>query len=80
MKILSVFDTKGNSHYPPQIAKTTEEGRRQFAMTCENKETMLHKFPADFILKEIGEWDEVEGYLIPYEKPVILNTASDFVD
>lgn len=79
MKLVSVQDLKAQAFLAPQAVPTTSVALRMFESECKNKDTMFHKHPADFILFEIGEWDERTGDLTPYSKPTALATASDYV-
>ncbi|UYD39197.1 MAG: nonstructural protein [Wigfec virus K19_137] len=79
MKLVSVQDTKAQAFLNPAVARTTAEGLRLFESQCKNKESMFALHPADFILFEIGEWNELNGEITPYDKPRAIATASDFV-
>ena len=49
-----------------------------FKSQCENPESMFNKYPEDFLLHHIGEFNELTGELIAIT-PKVLATASSFV-
>ena len=79
MKLVSVYDSKAQAHLNVSVTRTSAEAIRQFESACKNKESSFNQYPQDFILKEIGVWDEITGLLSPLDAPIILATASEFV-
>jgi len=79
MKIFSVKDIKANAHIAPMTMRTAAEAIRSFEQECKNPESNFFKFPTDYILLELSDWDEREGKLTPHQAPIILGTASEFV-
>ena len=78
MKLFSVQDTKAQAFMNPAAYRTSAEAIRSFQGSCQDPQTSFAKFPSDFILFEIAEWDELTGTLTPHEKPRSLATASEF--
>lgn len=79
LKMVSVYDIKAQAFLSPQTVRTTAEGCRLFENACADQNSNFFRFPSDFVLYELAEWDELTGSIYPYEKPQTLATASDYV-
>lgn len=78
MKLVTVYDTKAQAHLQLATVRTTAEGLRHFETECKNPNSQFNKYPADFVLKEVADYDELTGIISPYESHKILATAIDF--
>jgi len=78
MFIMSVRDVKADQFSRPFFALALGEALRTFQMECENPESMLHRFPDDFRLFRIGEFNQGSGILLG-EAPLEVACARDFV-
>lgn len=76
-KMYSLLDEKSKLYSQPFYAHHDGEALRSFASVVSDKETMPGKFPADFTLWKVGEWDDNSG-IIDSKKPVYLAKAVDF--
>lgn len=63
MKLFSVKDVKSSIFLNPLPARSTPEATRIIALSASNPESTLAKFPADFELWFIGDFDELSGIL-----------------
>ncbi|WNK13662.1 MAG: nonstructural protein [Microvirus sp.] len=63
----SIYDVKANMYHFPFAASNREVAKRQFAATVSDPASMLSKFPADFILQVVGEYDDSSASIQPYE-------------
>lgn len=79
MKIVSVQDTKAQAFLNPVIQRTTAEALRTFEAQTQQEGSAFNKHPSDFILFELGEWNELTAEIIVYPKPRALATASEFI-
>ena len=79
MKLISVKDTKADAYLNPVVVRTTAEGLRMFEAQTNDKSTMSHKHPSDFILCELADWDEISGTISTYDSPKILAVGTDFI-
>lgn len=79
MKMFSVYDSKGQFYSNPFFAKSSAEAIRSFEMGVRDPSTMLSKFPGDFILFELGEFDEVHASFKLLKAPNNLGCAVEFV-
>ena len=80
-KMCSVYDTVAKVYAPPFYVNTVGEAVRSLANAVNDKNMGdLCKHPKDFILFEIGSWDDNTGLLTAVVPPERLGLASDFVD
>jgi hypothetical protein len=78
MKIFSIHDSKAEAYLPPIYFKTAAEAIRAFSTACEDSQTQFFKYPADFTLVELGEFDEPTASIATHKLPRILSNASEF--
>lgn len=76
-KVFAVHDTKAACFGSPLFFSTRGEAMRAFGDEANRAESMIHKHSTDFVLYEIGEYDEVTGVLTP-QKHHCIGFASDF--
>lgn len=81
MKLYSVFDSKGNFFDKPFIQRNAGDASRGFQMAVndEKQDSMLKRFPADYTLFELGEWDELQGTVKMHEAKINLGTGLQYV-
>lgn len=79
MKMFSIHDSKAEAYLPPIYFKTKGEALRAFETSCKDEETNFHKYPSDYTLVELGEFDESSASILCHDKPLILSNASEFV-
>lgn len=69
----SIHDSKAEAFMQPFFAPTMGIAERSFQEACRNPETPMAKYPADFSLWVVGEFDEATGTLSPGERgPYVL--------
>lgn len=73
--VLTVYDSKAEAFLTPMFAPTRAYAVRMFAEAANNPTHDFCKFSADFTLFEIGDWDEKEGTITPYNGMENLGTA-----
>lgn len=71
----SVRDEKVGAFMPPFPMRSDGEAIRGFIDACADKNTAFSKHPADFVLFNVGKYDDVTGRFIPSE-PVEVMTAT----
>lgn len=64
-KVFTIFDTKAGFHSPPMVFQTVGLAVRQFIELAEEPQSRISKWPADFVLFEIGDYDDVTGTMAP---------------
>lgn len=78
LKIFAVRDTKTEAYMQPFFMNTRGQAIRAFSDEVANEKSQFSKHPEDYILFEIGAYDDSNGTLIPSE-PTSLGCAIDFV-
>lgn len=79
VKIFTVLDTKAGAYCQPFFSRTNETALRDFGVAASQEGHVFNKHASDYILHEIGSWDEETGMIHGYP-PVALATAAQFSD
>lgn len=77
MKIYTVHDAKAEAYLQPFFMRTNGEAIRSFADACQTNE-QFKKWPADYTLFELGEYDELTGVITPLKAIKSLGNGLDF--
>lgn len=77
MKMFTVKDMKSGLHNRPFFEQSTPAALRSWEITANEGDSMIRKFPADFRLLEIGQFDELSGAIELYGIPTDLGSALD---
>jgi len=79
--VFTVLDSAANAYLPPFFAPTLEVALRRFRETVNSPAdgNQIAKYPEDYTLFQIGEFDQEQGRLIPIE-PRSLGVAITFRD
>lgn len=64
-KVFSVFDSKAKFYSQPFFVRSAAEALRSWGEICNDGKSQMAKYPADFTLFHIGDWDDVTGVLTP---------------
>lgn len=75
MHLYSVYDQKSEVWGAPFPLRSNGEAVRGFQDACSNKDSMLGKYPADFVLFQIGTFDDATGVLMPCDNPINLGAG-----
>lgn len=78
MKVLTVYDSKAEAYLPPFYMRTTAEAIRAFEATCNDTESNMSRYPEDYTLFEIGDWDDDKGNITMYETKKSLGLAIEY--
>lgn len=65
--IAAIKDTKAEVFMPPYLYRTKADFIRTVQVEAKNPQSMLHKFPSDYELYIVGDWDEQTG-IIPSDE------------
>jgi hypothetical protein len=65
--LCSIYDVKANQYHVPFASPNRELAIRQFAATCRDPASMLSKFPGDFVLFIVGDYNDSNGTLSSVE-------------
>jgi len=81
MKVLcSVYDQKARVYSAPFLADTEESAVRDFARAVVDAKLLKDKFPADYELCLVGQFDESEGTLLPVPFPQSLAKGAEYLE
>jgi hypothetical protein len=78
MKMFSVYDSKASAFSKPFFIETKGLAVRSFEQTVNDEQSALSRFPADFTLFELGDWDPSSGQIAMHKAPVSLGLAVEF--
>lgn len=78
-KVLSVYDCKAQMYSGPIFVVAVGVGVRAFADAVNDNQLEFSKHPTDYILFEIGDWDDNTGEFKNCVPPHQLGVGADFV-
>ena len=79
-KVFSIFDSKAQMFNVPFFMTTTPAAIRSFTDLVNDPNTPVNKHPSDFVLYELGEFDDSVGKMTNYAEHHHLGVASAFKD
>lgn len=77
-KAFSVYDVKAKFYGKPVYQRNAAEAIRAFETECNAPESQLCKYPQDFVLFEIGEYDDETGILTSETAHISLGSALQY--
>lgn len=80
MKLVSIFDKKQGAYSKPFLEQTTLSATRTFHGIVNDKQTFVSKYPGDFALVLLGEFDQMTGQVDQSAGLQNLGFGHDFVD
>lgn len=78
VKVFAVYDDAAKSFMQPFFMHHAGLAIRSFTDTIADPSTQFHKHPEDFILFELGEYDDAKGSITCYAAPQSLGVALQF--
>jgi hypothetical protein len=79
LQMYSVFDTKSELFTAPHFMQSHGVAIRSFSSACEDENTQFNKYPSDFNLYHVGEFNIETGEITSVIPKQICN-ASEFVN
>lgn len=76
LKVYSIRDSKGEMYHQPFYQKTHGEAERSFMELVKDNKSFISKYPDDYDLWYLGEWDDQLGLHIPLETPLHVQKAA----
>lgn len=76
LKAFAVYDVKAASFGNPMFVATRGVASRLFTEACADARSPMSKYPADYTLFEIGEYDPNSGILTGYKTTKHVLTAA----
>lgn len=77
IRIYTVYDHAAGAWLDPFYAATDKMALRSFRDAANNPQHNFYKYPDDYMLACIGEFDQDKGSLHPFEVPELLGTAKE---
>lgn len=77
--LFSVLDKVSGVYAPPFVALSAGAAKRQFseAVNAAVPDNQLNKYHDDFSLVYFGEFDEINGVILPLQKPEHVCNGAD---
>lgn len=79
MQMFSIFDVKAKAYTQPFFMPQKGQALRDFDGVVNNEQTPVNKYPEDFSLYKLGEFDNISGKVVSLNQPEFLANAVDFV-
>lgn len=79
LKVFAVYDSKAMCYGVPFFMGTIGSAVRAFSDLAADKQSSVAKHPSDYILFQIGEFDDSKGGLVAVSPTRNLGMASDFL-
>jgi len=76
--LFSVYDSKAQAYANPFTSVTQQVAIRDFTQAARDENSQLCKFPGDFTLVELGEFDDETAVMQMHANPIVLGLASNF--
>lgn len=79
MKLFTTHDSKAKAYLQPFFMRSKGEAIRGFSELANEEGHQFKKYPEDFTLFYLGEYNEETGIITPLKTPESLGKALDFV-
>jgi len=66
----TILDTKSKIYNQPHFLINDAVAIRQFQLVTQDKDSIISKYPEDFRLYRVGQFDMLTGKIVPEEAPV----------
>lgn len=78
-KLYAIYDKKALFFSPPHCLHNKADALRFFDELLHDSQTRLCKYPADYQIYELGEWDERTGIITALKQPLFLEEGAAFI-
>lgn len=79
-KVYSIFDLKSSVYNAPMFVINVQTVLRGLHQQYQDQDSMIAKYAEDYLLFELGSWDDQIAELRPYEKPLMVCKMSDLLE
>lgn len=69
LKIYSIRDSKGSVYNQPFFKRTHGEAERDFTELTKDEKSFVNKYPDDYDLYYVGDFDDQEGIITSLQTP-----------
>lgn len=77
MKIYSVLDVKAGGFLLPFFSRNNQTALRDFSAACQDQTHAFARHASDYVLHELGSWDEDAGTIVSHP-PIAIGTAAEY--
>jgi len=78
IKMFSLYDSKAEAFGPPFFLQSTGQAVRALMDISNDPQSMVGRHPADFVLYEVGEYDDSSAEVVNKNPHILVGMASDF--
>jgi hypothetical protein len=78
LKVYSVYDSKAEAYLSPMYFQSKGQAVRSFTEVANDKTSAIGKYPEDFTLFEIGDFNDSTCKFFLYDTPYSLGVALEF--
>ena len=78
-QMFSVRNAKGEFFNPPFISHTKGSAERTFQTLCNDPQSDIARYPEDYDLYYMGDFDDIKGTMIPLDTPEHLVKAVQLI-
>lgn len=78
LQVVSVRDSKTETFNQPFFARTIGEAERSFSELTKDPKSFVSKYPEDYDLYKVGEYDDQTGLLTALDTPQHVSKAINF--
>lgn len=79
LKIFACFDCKVEAYGNPFYMKTKGEAIRGFVEVVNDGQSQISKYPEDFTLFELGEYDDSNAKFLLHSTPISIGKGIEFI-
>lgn len=79
-RVFSVLDAKTGVFMRPFFDQHLQQALRSWKEACNQAESPFCKYPTDFVLYEVGSFNDEQGLLVPLSVPVLISTALEQIE
>lgn len=66
-KVYSIYDKAAQAYTSPFFLVTDAQAYRAFETEAQNQQSNIGKYPDDYVLHKVGEFDEISGLFDTHE-------------
>lgn len=75
LTMVAIYDNKTAVWISPWFTRSKVEAQRTFSAVLQDEKSMMSKFPEDYDLFLMGEFDDLAGRFLMKDKPELLGTG-----
>lgn len=79
LQIFSMYDKKSKIYQPPLYGHNAGHAMRTFTDVITQQKLLCSKYPEDFSIWMVGEWDDKLGRLLCLDHPTLVCEVADLL-